>query len=134
MKDTCRRYGDLLCITTFSDNIRDLSSDGRSYELVLFTVPDSNERPLLVGFAVFAENVPSALSRICNDLFNIHGRTFSSILTSDSKGSKFLRKGVDEMQLQGLFKGVHLLDKKQILSECALWIEGDYQKVMDIIK
>lgn len=131
MMRTYKRFGEIVCITVMPHATNTLTFDGNSFELVLFSVPDTNERPLLVGFGLFAEKSVSALSRICKDFFIIHGQTPSALLTNDRK---LFRDEIRSLQESRVFTGVHILNRYQVLNSRIKEIDAPYLELVDILK
>ena len=81
MKDSYSRFGDLVSFDITYNILRNVAQDNRRFRVGVFTVQDTNVRVLFAGLAIIADETAYTLSRMFYLLFDIHGKTPSTLVT-----------------------------------------------------
>lgn len=88
------RFGDLLDFRIIHDLLLDTQIEGSGYKVGVFSVFDTNEVPLLAGFALLREETPRTISQILRSFCVIHNKPPVTLVTGNET---YVLDAVDHM-------------------------------------
>jgi len=75
MRDSFKKYGDLLSFDITYNLLRNFTSDGKQYRLGVFCVTDTNIRILIAGIALMSQEGARDFANMFEMFFRLHSQS-----------------------------------------------------------
>lgn len=113
------KYGDLVVFNAIPGLV-----SGSDKVLGVFSIFDSNSRPLLAGLSVFQEFTAHNVELVLKSVLTMHKKLPLSILTNDEPE---ITEAIHHLQKTEIFKAVtHLLNPTDVISKASTLFKGSF--------